>query len=138
MIGFSSPAFCAETGSVCFKNFCVQPEIARTQAEKEHGLMARVRLMSGQGMLFVYNDERRPDFWMKNMLMPLDFIWISAEKRVVDISQNIPPCKQDDCPTIRSRAPVQYVLEVAAGTIEKNGIKMGDQAVIREKEGHEK
>lgn len=118
-------------GSVCFKETCFQPEIVRTPAEKQRGLMERVRLMPGQGMLFVYEQETSPVFWMKNMRIPLDFVWLDEKYRVVHLNQNVPICRIESCPTISISEPVQYVLEVAAGSIEKSKIKIGDQAIIK-------
>lgn len=124
-------AYAAEVGLVCFKETCFRPEIARAQSQKQHGLMNRTGLTREQGMLFIYEKEVQPVFWMKNMLMPLDFIWLNGENRIVDISQNVPACKNENCPTISGREPVQYVLEVSAGSIQKSGIKIGDQAVVK-------
>lgn len=133
---YLTPSFAraSEFASVCFAENCFYPEIARTQAEKQRGLKERIRLMQGQGMLFVYDAETRPAFWMKNMRISLDFIWLDKRHRVVNLSQNVAVCGGENCPTISSRESAQYVLEVAAGSIEKAGIKIGDQAIIKTQE----
>ena len=123
--------FASEFTSVCFSENCFYPEIAQTQAEKQKGLMERTRLMQGQGMLFVYDEETRPAFWMKNMRMPLDFLWLDKHGKVVDVQENVRECQSLDCPTLESRLPVQYVLEVSAGEIQKLGVHIGDQATIK-------
>ena len=128
---FAAPIFSAETGVVCFKDFCVHPEIARTSIQKQRGLSGRQKLNEGQGMLFTYDYEVWPNFWMKNMLIPLDFIWLNGQGEVVNISERIPPCGTNSCPTITSPKMVQYVLELPSGSIQKVGIKIGDHAAIK-------
>ncbi len=121
----------ADIKSICFKETCFQTEMARAQLEKQHGLMGRARLIEGTGMLFIYDKESRPVFWMKNMLIPLDFIWVDKENKIIDVSQNVPVCKKENCPTISISEPVRYVLEVPAGSVERSGIKIGDLATLK-------
>ena len=133
LVFYFTPSFAlaSEFASVCFTENCFYPEIARTQAEKQRGLMERVRLLQGQGMLFVYDEEARPAFWMKNMRMPLDFIWLDKQGKVVDVQENVRECQSLDCPTVESRFPAQYVLEVSAGDVQKLEVHLGDQATIK-------
>lgn len=91
-------------------------EIADNEADRERGLMFRTRLAADHGMLFIYPDARIRNFWMKNTLIPLDILFFDADKRLINISANTPPCKTADCPTYASSAPAKYVLELNAGT----------------------
>jgi len=103
----------------------VEAEIASTDIEKERGLMERETLAQDEGMLFVFQEEKIRAFWMKNMRFPLDIIWADADKRIVDIRENVPPC-QESCPDIISEFPAKFVLEVNSGFVKKNKIKVGD------------
>ena len=58
-------------------------ELAITPQEREKGLMERKVLEDNNGMLFVFSDEGEYSFWMKNMEMSLDIIWIDADGNVV-------------------------------------------------------
>lgn len=91
-------------------------EIADTEAAREHGLMFRTRLGADHGMLFIYPDAQIRNYWMKNTLIPLDILFFDANRRLVNISADTPPCKTADCPTYASSTPAQYVLELKAGT----------------------
>jgi uncharacterized protein len=65
---------------------------------------------------------------MKNTLIPLDMIFVDSNLKIVDIKENVSPCAQgDECPLYPSQERAQYVLEVNAGFIQENGIKIGDQ-----------
>jgi len=115
---------------VCFGNTCVQAEVAASPIERQKGLMFRRPLADNQGMLFIFREEALHAFWMKNMRFPLDIIWINSDKRVVDIKTNLVPCRFGPCPNIIPVSLSKYALEVRAGFVEKNKVKIGDQAVF--------
>lgn len=110
---------------LCFGFSCVQVELALTPQQQEQGLMHRSGLKGG--MLFVFPREATYGFWMKNMSFPIDMIWISAGKQVVDLSQNVPPCA-GSCPVYSPKSPAMYVLEVPANYSRDKGINVGDKA----------
>ena len=105
----------------------VTAELAVTREERERGLMYRKKLGFDQGMLFVFKEEGFHSFWMKNMFIPLDFIWLDKEKRIVHIEQNVPPCKQDPCPVYTSKVPSMFFLELKAGSVEERNLKILDR-----------
>lgn len=115
----------AETQKVCIEDVCVKAEVAATELEQQRGLMERESLAQDQGMLFVFEEEKARAFWMKNMQLPLDIIWADAYKKIVDIHEKVPPCKES-CPPIIPKAPAKFVLEVFSGFTEKNRIEVGD------------
>lgn len=102
-------------------------EIAVTTAEKEKGLGGRDSLPTDNGMLFVYQHKDRYGFWMKGMRFPLDYIWIDGTT-VVDLSKNVPPPKTptEQPVSLAPLVPVDKVLEVNAGVVDKLGIRTGD------------
>ncbi|MGA2418125.1 MAG: DUF192 domain-containing protein [Candidatus Staskawiczbacteria bacterium] len=116
---------------VCFGQNCFSVELAKTEAEKEKGLMYRTQLDKDKGMLFIFNTEGVYPFWMKNTLIPLDMIWIGSNNKVVFIAQNVQPCKTFICPVINPKVKAKYVLEINAGVSEETGIKTGDIAELK-------
>lgn len=112
---------------VCFNSHCFDVEIARTQTEKRKGLMFQESLDKNQGMLFVYQKEEQRSFWMKNMKIPLDIIWLDENKKVVGVVKHAPPEKNGSYESFQSPPNVKYVLELNAGTAEKIGLKKGDK-----------
>lgn len=97
-------------------------EIADTEPEREKGLMFRYSLPADNGMLFVFNNERKLSFWMKNTFIPLDIAYISAEGIINEIYRMEP---LDYSIIYPSNKPAKYALEVNAGWFKKNGIKPG-------------
>lgn len=102
-------------------------EIADTELKQQQGLSGRSQLADLSGMLFVFSKPDKHQFWMKDMNFALDFIWIRGGK-VVQINTNVlPPSQTQDHPQIvDAEVKIDQVLEVAAGTVDKYGIKVGD------------
>ena len=117
-------------GRVCFKDNCFNVELALTPQDKNQGLMFRESLELDKGMLFIYEKSGKYSFWMKNVLFPLDIIWIDENKEVVFISENILPCKSDPCPSVKPDKEAKYVLEINGGLSEKIGLAVGDRLEI--------
>lgn len=99
-------------------------ELALTEETITRGLMYRESMEDDQGMLFIFNDEIPRSFWMLNTYIPLDIIFVSADKRIVSIRENTTPRSTDQ---ILSGAPAAYVLEVNAGFAKKHGLSVGDE-----------
>ncbi len=109
-------------------------EIADTPEERARGLSGRESLPDSSGMLFVYRQSRVPSFWMNEMLIPLDFVWIGEECVVVDLHTEVPPpapgTSSGSLPTYHPRSPIKYVLEINAGKVGELGIEVGDRVTV--------
>ncbi|MFA5099833.1 MAG: DUF192 domain-containing protein [Candidatus Omnitrophota bacterium] len=118
------------TAKVCVKGACVVAEIADTEAARMKGLMFRESLAETEGMLFVFPRAGRYGFWMMNMRIPLDIIWLDGTRRIVDIKTNANPCTEDPCESILPRSDALYVLEVPAGFTLSHQAAIGDTISI--------
>ncbi|MBU1999321.1 MAG: DUF192 domain-containing protein, partial [Candidatus Omnitrophica bacterium] len=81
----------AQTRQACVRGVCVQVEVVDSPEDRSRGLMFRDKLGEKEGMLFIFDERGRHNFWMKNMQFPIDIIWINQDKVIVDIRKNIPP-----------------------------------------------
>lgn len=105
----------------------IHAEVARTVGERAQGLSDRDSLAQDGGMLFIESDDNIPAFWMRGMGFPLDFIWISRDLHVVDLTENVAPNEHTtSVADISPGVPVLYVLEVNAGFVEAEGVQVGD------------
>jgi uncharacterized membrane protein (UPF0127 family) len=98
-------------------------EIADTPAKREMGLQYRRELDEGRGMIFLFPREEQLSFWMKNTPIPLDMIFISAERKIVGIVENTVPF------SLESRSvsgKSQFVLEINGGLSRRYGFQPGD------------
>lgn len=103
-------------------------EIAQTEAEMSRGLSGRKNLSQNSGMLFVYEKNNIPMFWMKDMNFALDIIWLNENKVVVGIEKNVKPESYPQ--TFSPKQQIKYVLEVNANFADKQQIKIGDKAAF--------
>lgn len=111
----------------------IEVEIARTDEEKRKGLMGRSELPDGMGMLFLYEKDSNPVMWMKDMLIPIDIVFIGDDLKINYIEMSAEPCigKIDrQCNRYGSAIPSTYVLELPAGFSERHGIDWGDQVTL--------
>ena len=99
-------------------------EIVDNQAEITRGLMYRPFLPDSAGMLFIFPQEAVRSFWMKNTYIPLDIIFVDANREVVTIQSNTQPLSTEPVPSYK---PAKYVIEVNAGFTEKYGINEGSR-----------
>ena len=60
-------------------------DISATHEQRTKGLSVKDALAENEAMLFVFDVEAEHRFWMKDMKFPIDIIWISSDKIVVDI-----------------------------------------------------
>jgi len=107
--------------------FPITAEVAISDEERQLGLMFREKLNPDQGMLFVFKDEDFHSFWMKNMKISIDILWLDKEKRIVHIESNVPPCKKPPCASYSSKIPAMYVLEIHTGMADKKKLKLYDR-----------
>ena len=96
---------------------------AKQLSVQEKGLGGKSSLASNKGMLYTFNQPGKQCFWMKDMKFSLDIIWLTSDKQVDYISQNVSPQAYPDiyCTNIASK----YVIEMNAGTVEKESIHSG-------------
>lgn len=102
-------------------------EVALTPEDQAQGLMFRSSLPVNTGMVFVFDEVRPQSFWMKNCHFPLDMIYTRSDGTVVDVIENVPPCRADPCPSYPSRAPADTVFEVNAGVARAHKVEVGSK-----------
>jgi uncharacterized membrane protein (UPF0127 family) len=101
-------------------------EVADTREKRVRGLMFRQSMPDDSGMLLVFDQEDIQGIWMKNMRFNLDIIFLNKEKQVLQIFPDVPPCRNEPCPSYICRHPAKYVLEIKGNRCRELGIKPGD------------
>lgn len=119
------------TAEVTFPNGkSVLAETMLRDVDQMRGMMFRDALAKDRGMLFVHTADETHPYWMYQVRIPLDIIWMDHSRRIVEISANAPPCPTapaHDCPSFGGHEKSRYVLELAGGGAALYGLKMGDQ-----------
>lgn len=97
-------------------------EVARTSDQQAIGLMKRDSMPENHGMIFVFDEERLLEFWMKDTRIPLDIMYLDSKGKIVSVSGMQPY----DLTSVSSNVPAQYAIELNAGMVKKLGVKAGD------------
>jgi uncharacterized membrane protein (UPF0127 family) len=103
--------------------------IAKTEKERQKGLMFQTHLGRKEGMLFLFDNDQIQSFWMKNTYLSLDLVFMDDKRLIVDVLEDLPPCPSESCPVYYSRVPARYVLELKGGFIRQFNVQKG--SVVR-------
>ncbi len=103
----------------------IKVELANTDTTRELGLSGHKPLADDEGMLFIFDKPGIYPFWMKDMLFPIDIVWISSSFKVIYVGKNLQPSSYPQ--TFGPNENSMYVLEVNSNFSEKNNLKIGDE-----------
>ena len=98
---------------------------ATTPEEKAKGLQGIDKLPEDEGMLFYFDPPQDVQFWMKDVNIPLDIVFIDDDEEVIKVQEGIP---NDE--TFIEAPDVAYVLEVNTNS----GIQVGDELELDDEE----
>ena len=101
-------------------------ELARTAAERGRGLMFREEMAEERGMLFVFAQETKAGFWMKDTKIPLSIAFIAGDGLILE-TQDMEPLSAELHTPARA---YRYALEVNQGWFERHGLGAGDRVEI--------
>tara|TARA_Y100001960_G_scaffold308422_1_gene365743 strand:+ start:742 stop:1134 length:393 start_codon:yes stop_codon:yes gene_type:complete len=97
-------------------------EIANTPEQRKIGLMNRKSMPEDNGMMFIWPQADLRAMWMKNTYIPLDMLFIKDDTVIGVIENTIP---HDLTPRYIEK-PVNKIIELNAGQVQKNNIAIGD------------
>ncbi|AFZ44629.1 protein of unknown function DUF192 [Halothece sp. PCC 7418] len=108
----------------------IKLEVANTPKQQAIGLMYREEMPKNRGMLFPMDPPRVPRFWMKNVEVTLDMIFVRNGK-VSAIAHQVPPCEEDPCPTYSPDVVIDQVIELQGGRAQELGLEIGDSISVQ-------
>ena len=101
--------------------------MADTEEKRTKGLGGLASIPRDYGMFFVFDSPNYLNIWMKDMLFPIDILWIDEYFEIVHIEKNISP---NTYPQIFT-APVKarFVLELNARMSDVYGLNVGGKII---------
>lgn len=124
---FACAATRTNTIPIRFGKIVLKAEVARTEPEREHGLMYRREMGTDDGMIFVFDEPVPASFWMKNTPLPLSIAFLDSNKVVLNVEEMAP---FDEKTFHRAKGLALYAVEANKNWFESKGIKTGDKAVF--------
>ena len=106
----------------------IRAELAMNPEDVMRGMKYRESLAPDRGMLFVHGKMGSYRYWMYEVKVPLDLIWMDTNRKIVQMVHNAPPCAgpPEKCPAYGGGQQALYVLELLAGTAAKQNLHPGD------------
>ena len=110
----------------------IRVEVMVHDQDMRKGMMFRDEMKPGHGMLFFHPKPVTMPYWMFQVKIPLDIIWLDADRKVVEMIPNVPPCTTvaSQCPSYGGNKPSSYVLELAGGMAQKYGLRVGESVAF--------
>jgi len=101
---------------------------ADTPATREQGLMfvEDDEMRPDEAMIFVYETPQYVSMWMKNTHLSLDMLFVDDHGCIVTVKEHAQP---GSLANIESRLRVSLVVELKAGTVASSGIRAGDRVL---------
>jgi uncharacterized membrane protein (UPF0127 family) len=102
--------------------------VAKTLKDTYKGLGGREDLDGKDGMLFLFDFSSKHGIVMRDMLFPIDIVWLDGG-RVVDIAPAVPiefGVPEYALTSYRPRSDANMVLELPAGWSVQNDLHIGD------------
>ncbi len=103
-------------------------ETAENSAEWYQGLSNRTKLCQNCGMIFIFPETAKRTFVMRSMNFSLDIVWVNNYE-VIGFEKSLTP-ENEPYTQYKSSSPVNMVIELPAGFIEKNKIELGTKLII--------
>ncbi len=123
-----SEVIASKKGQLIINKYVWNVEIVSTDATREKGLSSRQALGRQEGMLFAFDQSDFHFFWMKDMLISLDMIFIDENWKIILIEKNLD--SKTFPKTFGGGVKSKYVLEINAGEANSGGLKVGDQIIF--------
>lgn len=114
--------------TIFIDDLSVEVSYADSNEEIKRGLSGVESLKDREGKLFYFPREGYYKMWMKDMLIPIDIIWINDELKVVHVEENVRP--ESYPATYTSTQPARFVLEMNAFFSREYGVRTGSQVTI--------
>jgi uncharacterized protein len=111
---------------VTVKGFELNANVPIADELMSKGLAVKNPLKENEAMLFVFQQSARHSFWMKDMKLPIDIIWLDSDEKVVYIKENMQYCISTIvCILYTPNTGSQYVLETVSGFTQRHNVSVG-------------
>jgi len=102
--------------------------VADNPEKRVLGLSGTPSLGELEGKLFIYDTDAKHGIWMKDMLFPIDIIWIDKNLQIVHIAENVAPSTYPQ--VFLPQVDARFVLEMNAFIVSSLKIQVGDRLTI--------
>lgn len=99
--------------------------VADDEVSRVTGLSGVEELKPNGGLLMTFETDDLHSIWMNEMEIPIDIVWLDSSKKVVYVVTDAQP-DQVPTATFTPRDKARYVLELPAGSVKQDAMRIGD------------
>lgn len=103
-------------------------EVVSTPEARQKGLGGRSEVPHDYGMLFVFAAPNIYRIWMKDMLVPIDILWLESDGTIIGIEESVATSTYPQ--TFAPTKPVRLVLELRAGEARLKNLHVGSRILL--------
>ena len=107
-------------------------EVVTTSRQQQKGVMFRHKVPPLTGMLFVYEEAKYQQIWMKNVSVNLDVVFIGKNKHITQIVENVkapePGIPDDEIRRVTGYG--KYILELGTGAARQFKLEKGQCLIL--------
>lgn len=100
--------------------------VADDDISRQKGLSGVTELGKNEGLLMVFDTDEKHGIWMKDMLIPIDILWLDSNKKVIYIVQDAQP-ELSTSEVFAPNKPARYVIELASGSAKQHSVRVGHE-----------
>ena len=105
-----------------------EAQVMTDYSEISKGISSATEFGSKQAVLMVYPDSGKWGVVVRDMGVSIDLVWLNDNKQVVYYVKSIEP--SEAVKTFIPKLSAKYVVELAAGTVDKDAIKITSVATF--------
>lgn len=103
-------------------------KLANTQSLRDKGLSGVTNLSHDQALILAYPSDGKWPIDMKNMEVPVDIVWLNADRKIIYIVKNASADNVDS--VFMPKTDARFVIELPAGSVDNLNIRSGYSAVF--------
>lgn len=107
----------------------IKVAVAKTESERDEGLMDVHHMAENRGMLFIFDHQQPLSFWMVNTPLSLDIIFVNKQHKIVRIHHSTQPFSRKN---LASGKPALYAVETNGGFCVAHDIRQGMKVVFKQ------
>ncbi len=117
---------CFMVAQIIIRNIKYKVLLATKIQEWKDGLK-RARFDLVDGLLMVFENDRKVNITMIGMSCAIDILWIDANKNIIKIEEKLSLFDKNNQPNRIEGVLCRYVVELKAGEVEKNNFLLKDK-----------
>ncbi len=122
-LGFAFLRMPSEKVCLDIKNQHICLRVLRDKSDQKRGFQLVEEILPNEGLLFIFSESEKPNFWMKDVVQHLDILFIDINGNILEMVQAHPHRRDIITPPKKT----MYAIELMGGRAEQLKLMKGAQ-----------